>query len=233
MRVAIGCPVYERAWVLDRWFDGMQSINGHDVVFCFAVTPGSDDTQTVIQRRVLERGADLAVVSIREGLHANKRNWGNPERIETLAACRAALDELVRRESPDVFLSVDSDIVLPPNAMDLIAGLDSFDVIAPLVYLGPSTITNAFTDDRRHPIKRLPPHTGVRSVDIVCAAKAVSRRVLMDKKVKYGVSSHGEEKPWCRAAQDAGYSLGWDPNVKCKHIMSPDQLDREDARIGW
>lgn len=225
--IVVGCPVYERGWVLESWFDGVAHLG--DVTFCFVVTPGEDDTEDIIRRRATH----YEIAYVTEGHHSTARDWANGARIATLAHCRNVLDDLVRQLDPDVFVSVDSDIILPANASDLLAPLDRYDVVAPLVFLGPSTITNAFADNRVHPLRRLQPQRGVAKADVVCAAKAVTRDVLANRSVSYAQHRHGEELLWCRAVRDSGFDIGWNGDVRCKHVMSREALDRADQRIGW
>lgn len=232
----VGCPVYDRAWVLEDWFDRVQAwekgVGG--IHFVFALTPGTDDTYGVISRRT----SNATVIEVTEGMHSRDRDWNRVERVETMAATRNRLlkwvRHLMRVKGADGFLSLDSDILLPDWAQGerLMDNLRSKDAVSPLVYLGPGMITNVFTD-RGGVYRRVRDNANTGSASILCAAILMSPQLVLDEEVVYGFNRRGEDFAWSESARMAGHTLGYDFGVKCKHIMEPDQLERMDKRVGW
>ena len=231
MKVAVGCPVYQRAWVLEAWFDHIEAL-GWDIRYVFAYTPSSDNTLEIIKRRAKDPVYEIVVT----GNHSVKRNWGDADRLSTLAHLRNVLLDLVRQIEPDVFLSVDSDILMPENSDLLLEDLDTYDAVAPLVMLSQSgNVSNAFYQRgpkvTRRRVKQF--YDAVMPVDVICAAKLITPDIFNDDRVEYGYHSAGEDIFWSNTAKVAGYSMALDPRVRPKHIMTAGWLEKKDGRIGW
>lgn len=230
MRVLVGCPVYERAWILPRWFDHIEdALWGYDVEFVFALTPSRDGTDDLIR----ERGAAIGptrIFSFLDGTHSTERRWSDKGRIETMVAMRNKLLRDVRYREPDYYFSLDSDILIPRDVTKLFEQTD-YDAVSPLAYLGSGSITNAFTNHRNGVRHRVKVYDALQTADVLCAAKVMSP--LVYEQVNYSHHRMGEDIGWSDAAKAAGFKLGIDTSVRCKHVMSPDDLERFDARIGW
>lgn len=236
MTLLVGCPVYDRAWVLNDWFDHVDAwaddVGG--VRYVFALTPGTDSTAHIIA----QRASRATIIEVTEGDHSTDRAWNRPERVATMANTRNRLlkwaRHLMRVQSDiDAFLSLDSDILLPEGqAIRFLNNLQAKDAVSPLVYLGPGHITNAFTL-RAGVYRRVKPCTTPGSASVLCAAVLMSRRVVLDESVAYGYDRRGEDFAWSASALAANYTLGYDFGVQAKHIMDPTQLWTVDRRIGW
>lgn len=233
MKLLVGCPVYQRAWILERWLSLLSGWADHvDLQFAFVYTPGSDDTL-----RLISSARTVALATEKEGTHSTLRNWGSKDRLETLASLRNTLLGLVRDVQPDLFLSLDSDILVPPWEVfsQLLEDFDTYDAVAPLVYLGKGTITNAFYQRKENIQRRrvINLYDAVMPVDVICAAKLITPAVFNDDSVSYGYHSAGEDIYWSLAAKRAGYRVALDPRVKMKHVMQQNDLDKVDERVGW
>lgn len=229
MRILVGCPVYQRAWILDRWFDHLD-IQGYDLDYTFALTLGTDDTLDVIERRTSKARIGFWPL---DANHSEKRKW-DVERYSLLSDMRNRLLEYVRFIQPDYYFSLDSDILLPPDAISrLIEAAESYDAVAPLVYLAPGNITNAFLGKKGQHFRRAPVYGAVQTVDVICAAKLMTPAIYKDERVYYYPHHLGEDLGWSYKAQMCGFKLGFDTRVATKHIMDPRQLDKVDKRIGW
>lgn len=110
MKLAIGCPVFEREWCFDSWtISAAAQSFGMPVEYHFVYTPGNDNTGDLIGRyfpsaRVIE---------------VPGRGYGNAERAdhtryEHLAKLRNLLRNSVLASGADYFLSWDSDMVFEP-----------------------------------------------------------------------------------------------------------------------
>lgn len=232
----VGCPIYDRAWVLEDWFDRVQDweqgVGG--IHYVFALTPSTDKTAELIAMRA----PSATIIECTEGTHGTDRNWNVPERIETLAATRNRLLKwarfLMRAKGLDAFLSLDSDILLPPwgQGQRLLENLQSKDAVSPLVFLGRGPITNVFTE-RAGVFRRVRDNAHQGCADVLCAAVLMGRQIVQDESVGYAYHRRGEDFAWSQSALEAGYSLGYDFGVRCKHVMDPTQLWTVDRRIGW
>ena len=239
MNLLVGCPVYERGWVLPQWFDHLAEWTQHvSVSFVFAYTPGNDDTLEIIREKTHKVDALWHYITVTDGTHSTERNWGSKDRLVTLAYLRNRLLTEVRDIEPDYYLSLDSDILVPPweQSSLLFEGLLQFDAVAPLVHLGGGDISNAFYQTARNHRRRVTRqqfYDTPQPVDIICASKLMAPRLFNDERVHYGYHGAGEDIYWSAQATSYGYGLGLDTRIRTTHIMKPEQLDKEDIRLGW
>ena len=143
-RLVVGCPVYERGWVIGRWFDRLRGWPIDDFIFCY--TPSTDKTFELLEWGADRVGADLSVLYHRDGKHGTDRDWGDEERLRTLATMRNRLLEQARKLGADYYLSLDSDILASnyTSSMYLFEDLRQYDAVAP-VHPG---VVEADTDHR-------------------------------------------------------------------------------------
>lgn len=235
--IAVGCPIYERAWILPTWLEHLRAWTDLvDMELVFVLTPGKDETYDIIDR------IDWAPVHTYEmlsGSHSTKRNWGDKDRLETMVSLREALRREVAVIGPDFFLSLDSDILVTPpdlspnNIIRLLGDMDDkYDAVAALTFLAPygTDITNAFYMDKHVP-RRVKVYGALQPADILCAAVLMSPDVYLQ--VPYEYDRLGEDIGWSRNAKEAGFKLGIDTGVQFKHVMSKEKLHVTDGRIGW
>jgi hypothetical protein len=131
VKLIVGCPVYERAWSLPRWFDSVESQNlrGIELEYLFAYSVSQDDTLKIITQRAPE--ARFIDVDDLDAFPDRK----DSARLHVLAEIRNRMLERVRELDPDYYLSWDSDVLLAPDALDeLFVAVDDFDAqcVSPL-----------------------------------------------------------------------------------------------------
>lgn len=218
---------------MPSWFDHVEvalAAAGVAATYAFAVSAG-DETLPVI----LERTAGAALVACTEEPEPyEERQWHRRARIDRMVEVRNLLLGLVRTASPEVFLSVDSDILLHPLAIaELLEGLGRFDAVGGGTFLTefgqqfPSCGWVLGCDGfRRQPME----HRGTIPVGVIMAVKAMGRAAYA---VDYVANGQGEDIGWSVAAARAGVKLGWDNRHYSKHVMSRESLDRFDERCGW
>lgn len=232
MKVVVGCPVFQRGWVLDRWFNAIAA-PAFDLSFVFAYTPSTDGTLELIEAQ-RAAGTPVEILQVTEGDHTGKRDWYKESRLRTMATMRNMLLDYVATTDADLYLSLDSDILLPRDAIyQLATDCSTYHAVAPLVYLGVGNLTNAFFRKDTRPAKRLQDIGQLVGADIICAAKMMTRDLFTDDRVRYDFHTSGEDIAWSFSATEHGYQLGFDSRVRCKHVMKQDQLDQVDQRIGW
>lgn len=114
MRLAVGCPIFEREWCFDRWVDSVECQewpDGTELEFHFVYTPGGDDTLGVIRHRLLT--ANVTVIEDKRPGFRNEQR-ADSDRYRLLAELRNKLLDSVRASKPDYFLSWDSDMIFGP-----------------------------------------------------------------------------------------------------------------------
>ncbi len=229
--ILVGCPVYERAWILDRWFTHLETWPV-ELEFVFAFTPGGDETLDIIQ----DHAPDAVIILAEEGDHSTDRNWGKRSRIETMADMRNALLRHVRQKQPAYFLSLDSDVLVAPwddsKRLFESAGL-RFDAISPLTFLGAGDVANAFhwRGDHVTRLDKAKRYGEPQVADVLAAA------ILMTPAAynygSYGYDMLGEDIYWAKSIRNDPIKLGFDSSVVFDHVMSEDQLHTNDARVPW
>lgn len=229
--VAIGCPVAHRAWVLDAWFDHIEEACDNALVeprYVFVGDP-LDPSFRVIERRA---GAfDLAEVPNRKG--DDTRRWDQPRYLE-MVGLRNRLLGAVREFEPAFFLSIDSDILLHPDALNMLLEdmeKDDYDAIGSRCYMTPTgrSCPSWARVSSQGSLQRYD-STGYFPVQVIMALKLMRPSAYA---VDYELHVQGEDTGWSLACQRAGLRLGWDGRFGSKHVMQPYLLRRLDPRVGF
>lgn len=234
MRIIVGCPIKDRSWILDKWFDHVEeSILPDNVVLDFAfVLPDSDPCLDIIKNRA----PNALLVLTEESSDEYIRNWGPEERYREMCLYRNVLLERVRKEAPDYFLSLDSDILLQPSAIsdmiETIRETKSNAVCAPtfLDQVDKRITNSGCYGPGKRSFRRL--EVGkLSTTDVIMAIK------LMDigaYNQDYEYDYRGEDFGWSQAAKRSGLKLVFaghsEPN---KHVMKKEWLDMVDKRCGY
>lgn len=139
-KFVIGAPVAERAWILTDWFNQIWGQTVKPSQFCFVYSDSKDKT-----RDSLLQGRDIAPVVIKDTVlpyHSrDKRNADkeDPWRAKHLAKLRNYLLTMFLQTDADVFISLDTDILLedPTILEQLIQNIEPYvwDVVSPVTYL--------------------------------------------------------------------------------------------------
>jgi hypothetical protein len=115
VKLAIGCPIFEREWCIDRWVDSIEAQDmGGEVSYHFVYTPGEDDTLGAIRHRLLT--ADVTIIEDDAPGYRNAQR-ADASRYAHLARLRNLLLDSVRASGADYFLSWDSDVILADGAV--------------------------------------------------------------------------------------------------------------------
>jgi hypothetical protein len=228
--VLVGCPVSRRGWVLARWFDHVETAAARvptTVSYLFVADPGDDDTMTAIE----EAGLPVTVVELAEGRADDVRLW-TPERVQHLVDVRNALLAKVRQLAPETFLSLDSDILLHPDAIaNLLESFPRFDAIGGRTYMTPkgTSCPSWGVPVRAGGVRRCD-QRGVFPIDVIMAIKLMGSAAYQ---VDYEYHRFGEDLGWSAACRRRGLRLGVDARVPNKHCMEPAMLARVDPRCGY
>ena len=221
MRVLIGCPVVSRAWILPEWFDAIEA-QGIECSVLVVMSPSADNTEEILK----DRGAEILYddrSSVRTETEALAHIWGKMDVYSYMAGLRNGLVAAAKEREADYFFSLDSDIILPPGALEnlLRFAVTHKGVIAPAVNMTLNSVAWNVMDwvDRRQPNmaeRRSIPERKSGPQDVVMAA------MLLDA---YGMDcqwrahQQGEDVGFCIDAHNRGIKCWWVPEVRCQHIM--------------
>lgn len=231
MRLIIGCPIRDRAWIIERWFEHVKNAllqtGIADVQYVFVADTDKDPTVA----EILRIQPDSIILHSSENVVAYKREW-DKGRYQRMAALRNQLLGYVREAKPDLYWSLDSDILVADDALALaIDGLHKFDAVGSKCFLS--------SHQRAHPNYANLSSTGnlLRSdVEGLCPVQVLMAAKLMTQpayNVDYVMHKQGEDIGWSKNAHKAGVTLGFDGRTCSKHVMAHDQLDAIDKRCGF
>lgn len=232
-------PVTQRAWILPTYFDHLRSLEGLSrrnagLIFLYGEPSSEPEDGT---RKILEQEAEdggwgyFQILTDDQEEHVSKRRW-NMARYEAMARMRNRLLDEVRDKRPNVAFSLDTDMLLPPDAilplLDDMVDLD-YDGIAPLTYMTPSGPAFPNAMDLQG-TKRI----AVQDETIQVPACFGAVMMGMDLyQVDYAPHLQGEDLGWANNVHAAGLRLAICPRVKAKHVMMPEMLDQVDKRVGF
>lgn len=243
LEIVVGCPVRERAWVIDRWFAHVLEACEHadaTPTFVFVVDP-ADETHAAISERWCD-GHDVRLVLVDEApIEPNERgevvirSWLTRSRLDHMVEVRNLLLAEVRRIRPQFFWSVDSDILVAPwalaSAVEFITNFNAVGSLTWMHHVGTHFPNFGFWDPANGGFRRMPADRGGRyATEVIMALK------LMDPAaygVDYEYHHDGEDLGWSLACRRRGLALGIDGAEPSKHVMAPDMLDAVDPRLGW
>lgn len=229
MNLIVGCPVSCREWVLPTWFAHVEraaELAGLQPSYTFVCHPNDRSWACLLGHAP---GCTIVPASFNRG--NDERRW-NPPRYQQMVELRNELLGAVREQSPDLFLSIDSDILLHPDQLKLmIECLDRFDAVGGRCYMTSSgTRFPSWGRLTRDGNLQRTDSDGTFPVDVIMALKLMTPAAY---NVDYVLDVQGEDIGWSRAAARAGVRLGWDGRVIAKHVLAPHLLTPRDPRVGF
>jgi len=240
-RLIVGCPVLFRDWILPLWFAhvvaacdaaGFDPSNADDVMLVFVGDRDRDiDTYATILDMV-DSGVEVRFWQEQDIRGIDRREW-DPMRYDRMVVLRNRLLGEVRSLAPDLFLSLDSDILLAPDALkSAMEGLDRFDAVGMRTFMTPegTSVPNWANLNREGGLQRQDHFGMFFGVEILMAAKLMKPAAYA---VDYDFHLEGEDIGWSIAARMLGLKLGWDGRTGSKHVLSPEMLDVVDDRVGF
>jgi len=229
MNLIVGCPVSCREWILPTWFAHVHraaETAGVEPSFTFVAHPADRSWECL-----LDHAPDATIITAPFNRGNDERRW-NPPRYEQMVILRNQLLHAVRDQSPDLFLSLDSDILLHPDQLKLmIECLDRFDAVGGRCYMTSNgTRFPSWGRLSKHGNLQRTDAEGTFPVDVIMAIKLMNPTAYA---VDYTFDMQGEDIGWCRAAAWAGVRLGWDGRVIAKHVLAPHLMTPRDPRVGF
>jgi hypothetical protein len=238
MKLVIGCPVFRRAWIMADWIDYVDAATAflaERPMFVFVGDPVYDEATFSVIRKTLDRTRHECVIVTEgeDGSHDGSRDW-TPARYGRMVVLRNRLLGAVRGLSPDYFLSLDSDILLHPEALEamIMASQDrGWAGVGSRTYMGPGRRWSSYAMvPRGGGSLRRPDSEGTFRVDVIMAIKLMTPQAYA---VDYHSSWRGEDIGWSLACREQGVQLGWVGKYCSKHVMSEESLRTIDARCGY
>ena len=209
--IVVGCPVYERAWSLPKWFSSLRKETANfKISLAFIRTPDEDGTLEMLERGCGDDAFELHEIATYEGKGEDStHDWTSEEKVRAVAEKRNLLLDLAASFDPDYFLSLDSDTYMSEGGLArLVEGLSKgYDAISPKVLIWGSTLAcMRYVKGLLTCVPRK--GVGIQPVDVVTtSAVLMTKKLLMDKTVRYGVFVRGKDFDW----HPGGLSVdGWD-----------------------
>jgi glycosyltransferase involved in cell wall biosynthesis len=214
MKVLVGAPVRNRAWILQRHID---AIKAQDIPFetCYVVNDCTDETESILRRN------GFRCVRYDLGDVATADPTRNGYSYANLAELRnRLLDEFLASDCEYLF-SVDTDIIIPPGTISRLMQ-HGVDIVSALIPNSPSM--DAY-NIMRHIGGGVYQHIldwtdGLMEVDATGAVYLI-RRDVIEAGVRYGWHPQGEDLYFCREARRRGFRLWCDTSIRPVHVYGP------------
>lgn len=229
MKLMVGCPVAHREWILPAWLNHVSAaadvagLEPEIVLLCSREDPSWDC--------VAERAPGAMLLEAPFHRHRDAREWG-PVRYQQMVELRNQVLAAVRQAGADLFLSLDSDILLHPDHLKLmIEDLDRFDAVGGRCYMTSSgTRFPSWARLSRSGGLQRTDSDGTFAVDVIMACKLMTPAAY---RVDYRFDLQGEDIGWSTACTEQGLRLGWEGRRVSKHVLAPHLLTARDARVGF
>lgn len=237
-KIALGAPVAERAWILPQWWECLEQQTLQPDEYCFVYSKGTDDTKSELMRP----GKQVHVFETRLPYHSrDNRNadQSDPWRASHMAQLRNQLRGMFRATDADVFISLDTDILLeePTTLEQLVDTLSQgWDVAAPVTYLHPlgaqSYCYNAgflaggegFDQAwRRVDSYDMRSANSPMRIDIPMAAFAITRHAM--GMCSYMPHECGEDIGFAQRLKKHRFTVGWLQHLEVRHVWGKQYLE--------
>lgn len=222
MEIFIGCPIYEREWIIREWLWNVEEqCNPKKVSLVFAITDGVDKTRDIIE----ENHARFKQVVLIDGNDLPAYRDRNIDRFNSLVILRNRIFEFLRETQLDYYFSWDSDILLPPGTLQQLIA-DDKDAVGPWVDLCPpgNRVPNCArrgpgdSFKRPKPIEHYFPMGELYKVDAIFACFLMKPQVW--QRTYYQWHTGGEDFGWALSMADAGLECWMDSRIVGQHFYN-------------
>ncbi len=222
--VLVASPVRNRAWVLPDFLGALERLEypAERLSYHFLVNDCVDESPALLHAWASAH-PQVTVEELNTGVPGwNRQRWPHYN-YDNLALLRNRLLDRFLASDASYLFSVDSDIIVPPSALDALVAADKpviSGVIANLPGLAVevSPIHNfLFREAKgyRH-VSTVP--AGVFEVDLTGAVYLIRRDVIAAG-VRYEGRRTGEDVGFCEQAKSKGFQLWCHGDVRCDHRM--------------
>lgn len=236
MNIIVGCPVRDRAWIMERWFEHVEvacaAAGIDDIEYVFVGDVVADNaTAKAIGAAAELHGRPAEIEYVREGPITTSRRVWNSDRFRHMVDLRNQLLGVVRSLEPDLFWSLDSDVLAAEKSLaSAVECLDRFGAVGTKLYLSAGKSAPNYAGLGRNGGLLRADADGVFPVEVIMASKVMTPEAYA---VDYRFHKQGEDIGWSLAARKAGVKLGWDGRVCSKHVMAVIDQYQLDLRCGY
>lgn len=232
MRVLIGAPVCAREWCIRRWLEhAATSAEVAGVEYSFVLLGGIEDPTFAVVEQLPEY--DVACVYVDEDRTFDRRDW-RQSRFQRMTELRNRLLGFVRQNKQDYFLSLDTDVLLHPEAItNMIATQEEmgWDAVGGYCYLTQNRACPSYAHLPSPVFLNRPDlHRTIARCDVLMAIALMTEKAWS---IDYEFNGKGEDIGHALAMRRARLRVGVDARVINKHLYQRDMLDRIDGRCGW
>lgn len=231
-KIVIGCPVRNRAWVLPDYLAALDAVDYQSKEYLFLLNNSTDASGALLQQ-FMEKQTGLLQERFDDQAPGYQRGEYNANQFKHLAIIRNSFVEMfLQTTTCDYLLSIDSDIIVPPDIIVKMLPLVNDKTIAAAAI---SNIKGKSLDGRipgnfminingriQHPLKY--PMRDIMEVDVIGAVYLIPRKAL-ENNLRYAPHPQGEDVAFCLTAKAKGYRLLVNLDVQCEHRMIPVKSD--------
>lgn len=238
VELLIGAPSWKRAWIIPQWLQFAFTACEEARIspeFFLQLDPRDGESADVFLTTAAALGAEAHVHwQEEEDPGERNHNW-NAISYQYMTDLRNNLLRHVREIQPEYFLSVDTDILLHPRAVErLFDSIQSYDAVGGKTFMSPYGLRHPsyghhFIGPNGYVLIREEAPTHVMPVDVIMAIKMMTPEAY---NIDYEWHIYGEDIGWCYACKRAGLAIGWDGRCCSKHVMRPELLVY-DERCGF
>lgn len=222
MDIAIGCPIFEREWILPHWLRNVEEQwPNKDVTLIFAITDGEDNTRQILNE-VSNDFKDVIFIDCNDLPAYRGRDQA---RFYPLVELRNRIFDVLAELQPDFYFSWDSDILLPPDALTRLIADDKTSV-GPWVDLNPpgNTAVNCAIRGEKDSFKRPRPIARHFPPDDLYQVAAIFACFLMKPVVwnetYYKWHTGGEDFGWALVMEEKNLDCWMDSRIIGQHFYN-------------
>jgi hypothetical protein len=243
MKVIVGAPVFNRAWILPTWWKYMAKQTVQPDGFCFVMGESTDNTQSQLFAIDVDVPGKITVVKSRFPVYTRDQRGADSNdkwRARHMAAVRNELRTLFLKQDADVFISLDTDILLtdPTSIEQMVNSIENsgHDVVCALTSLSPNPavlccnagwwaggdLGDYHRGWRRAEERDVEERSSPVRIDIPMAVYAIRRWMLAMS--KYKEHECGEDIGFADSLQSHLADIVWLTHVKTQHVWGPTHL---------
>ncbi|MDR3588033.1 MAG: hypothetical protein P4N41_00040 [Negativicutes bacterium] len=229
-RIAMGCIVRNRAWILPEYLAALDKVDFADKEYIFLENDSNDDTLVLIDafmRQQMARNKQVWLgLDYRLDPPGYRRHEYGVNGYARMARLRNLLLGMFLYTSADYLFSVDSDIIVPPDVVRKLLPLAGDHGIAAAAIANvpgqkpdgrtPGNFMIQSAAGLMHPPEY--PLSGMLDVAVTGAVYLIPRWVV-ETGARYGPHPQGEDVPFCLTASQKGCRLMVTFDVCCEHRM--------------
>lgn len=227
--VVAGCPVKNRAWAMERWYEAMTRQSRPVDAFHILFNDCDDDTLPSLLFRARPALHGLCLESFNTGDPGLGRVANNGTPRYSMANLALVRNEWIKRALECLpqathLWSVDSDVLPDPDVLEKLLAANLPIVAAVVRNSGTAEVYNFFTGrdalgPRRNGLDRALLHMTKPARVSMTGACVLIRRDVLDAGVRYSDHLRGEDVGMCEAARAKRFKAYVHPGARTGHVQ--------------